>query len=457
MGPEFWTLDKPTKLKKCSEFKTPPCDPAPTDGCCAVIPCSYCLTWTPANKPPQYGTAIFNGTSWTGTVGGKAFVAFWEVGYKSGQCEFVVTWGGVEVYRVDCYGGQSCRDSSDSVEVLAIYPATSGNLKWQKILHRPLEYVHDSYTYCHERFCGGCECSCASLCATFIGAAPSCCQLKFNMPDVSYPCDGPTWTGSGMCGGVLRTVTLSLSQREYDGACILSGSVNSTTLEPFVLNACVGWTAAWILYDGSSLKVECDPCDCDTTANACVNGCCWPHIINAQYPCGYPLPVPWQISAPGCGSIDGATGSFAHTAVAVKGVCGPCSDSAEVGAGQVHGVLKTQMGSYCTDTPCAINVVMLLECDDSGAPSPLNSCCSGFRLWVGTSVRFAGWDGTKPPGGSSGYYWIKVLPSSCSCSPLAMIFNVTLTPDCATKYLDGPCKDQPTCCTPFCTGFTVTI
>jgi len=454
MGPEFWTPDKPTKLKKCSEFVSPACNPIPTDGCCAVIPCSYCLTWTLYGKPPQYGTALFNGTAWTGTVGGKAFVAFWEVGYVSGECEYVVTFGGTEVYRVNCYGGQSCRDSSDFAEAY-IYP-DNGTLKWDKILHRPLEYEVDYYTNCREHFCGNCECSCASLCATLIG--PDCCEVRFLMPDVSYPCDGPTWTGSGMCGATLKTAAISLYKREYDGACMLSGSVNGQSLDDLVLSACVGWTAAWTLYDGTYLRVVCDECECNTDADSCVSGCCWPRGVNDLYPCGFNIPIPFEISAPGC-SLNGVADEFTPVVADTQGTCGSCGAAPAVFVGTNNGVLKVEVPGfpYCNDTPCGMPVWLALVCDDTESAGALDACCGKFRLWVGTSERMAGWDGTGPSGGSSDLYWVKFAPSSCSCDPLAAVFDVTLVLDCQTFFTSGPCIGQPTCCNPICASFTVTI
>jgi hypothetical protein len=454
MGPEFWKPDKPSKLKKCSEFISPACNPVPTDGCCAVIPCSYCLTWDPYTGSTLYGTAEWTGTGWSGTVGGAAFVGYWEVGYASGECEFVVTLNGDEVYRVDCYGGQSCRDSSDSVD--AEIGGITGTLTWQKILHRPLEYVADPESYCVTHFCGECECACNMLCATLIGA--DCCELRFVMSDVSYPCDGPEWYGSGMCGDTLYEATVRLTRRDYDGACIIGGDVNGEALDETELSACIGWTMTWTLYDGTSLRVVCDVCDCDVTGDNCTGGCCWPRLVNDLYPCGVNIPVPFEISAPGC-DLDGTSGEFTPVSVDAQGTCGSCGAAPPVNIGPTLGVLKVPVPGfgYCNDTPCGIEIYMVLECDDTSSAGALDACCGKFRLWIGTDERMVGWDGTAPLGGSASLYWIKFAPSSCSCDPLAAVFDVSLVLDCPTTFTDGPCVGEPTCCDPICSSFTLTI
>jgi hypothetical protein len=455
MGPEFWKPDKPSRLKKCSEFVSPACNPVATEGCCAVIPCSYCLTWDPYTGSTVYGTAEWNGTGWTGTIAGRAFVGFWEVGYESGECEFVVTLSGTEIYRVDCYGGQSCRDSSDSVATTIA--EITGTLTWTKILHRPLEYEIDADTYCVRHFCGSCECSCLTLCATIIGA--DCCETRFLMSDVSYPCDGPEWYGSGMCGVTPYEATIRLTRRDYDGACILSGSVNGAELDEVELTACIGWTYTWTLYGGDVITVVCDDCDCDTTV-ACATGCCWPTETSDLYPCGYRIAIPFEISAPGC-DIDGLADVFPATGVGIAGPCGGCdpigsgsdTPTATLGSINVEGP-----GSYCMDTPCNMDIELRLVCEDGASVYGLDECCGGFRLWVGTSVRMVGWDGTAPSGGSSLLYWIKFAPTSCSCDPIAMIFEVSLVADCPEVWVGGGCDGLPkACCEPFCSAFTVTI
>ena len=459
MGPEFWKPQVSTHLKKCSEFHDPTCGQPITDGCCAVIPCSYCLLWTPYTGTVEKGTATDGSTGWTGTIAGVEFHAYWEVGYASGVCEFVVTLAGVEIYRQDCYGGQQCRDSSDSV--VTTIATHSGTLTWTKILHRPLEYVVDSTTHCRKHFCGTCECTCTALCATLVLPTASCCTVTFNMPDVSYPCDGPVWSATAVCNGHSYPVTLSLIDGGSYG-CELGGTFNGTTLTPVILSSCTGWTATFVLYDGTTLTVVCDDCNC-TVIPACSEGCCWPYTVTAQYPCGYPLPVPFEITAPGC-DLNGQTGTFTNSALGAHGSCGTCAGGGAPLPFNTIGTLRVEAPGhgYCLTTPCGISLTLYLEClDTSSVAYGQNACCGKLRLWVGSTVRLAGWDGTAPATGSSALYWNHYAPTSCSClgggAGFSAIFAVSLVGDCATSFTSGPCVGLPTCCTPVCSGFTLTI
>jgi hypothetical protein len=457
MGPEYWNLSRTTKLKKCSERKSESCDTTETDGCCAVIPCSYCLTWVPEEGGSQYGTAEFSGTAWSGTVASAAFLGYWE--RVEGVCYFVVTLDGVEIYRKDCYDGQSCRDSTDSAP--ATIDEITGTLFWDRVEHRPLEYVINE-DGCTTWFCNECECSCKTLCATLVTASPGCCRVKFRMIDVSYPCDAPMWSAETECNSVAYDVVVTLSRREYDGQCMIGGTINGNTLEAVELNACIGWTAVLTAADGTSLSVECDTCDCESSD--CTTGCCWPLAFDEQYPCGYRIPVPFEIDAPGC-SIDGFTGEFTPTGLATRGTCGECGSVPAVQIGILTGVKKVPVPGlgYCNDTPCGVDLELMLACDDGETqPYGTEECCGKMRLWVGTSQRMAGWDGTSPSGGSTNRYWIKVAPSSCSClsdsGGITAIFDVALTLDCPEVYPDGGCVGLPKdCCDPICAGFTVVI
>lgn len=260
MGPEFWKLDKPSKLKKCSEFVSPACDTVPTDGCCAVIPCSYCLTWVPYGADTEYGTAEFDTDGWYGNINDVLFHGYWEVGYETGVCEFVVVLNDVEIYRNDCYGGQSCRDSSDSAEATIGYD--TGTLTWTKILHRPLEYVVDPDTHCRKHFCGSCECSCECLCVTI---------TEYNGPtttgeicDVSYDCDGPVWEGT--VGDYV--LSLALGRDVYD-ECIITATVDGIEQPSVSVSGCNSMSGTITLEDGTTIFVRCKVCDCSVSRICC--------------------------------------------------------------------------------------------------------------------------------------------------------------------------------------------
>ena len=102
MPPRYLRRASPTRLKPCQERTFEACETAPTDQCCGVIPCKLCLEWEVYGDPIAYGSADFGTSSWTGTVGGGAFVAYWERNYLTDECEFVVTFDGEEVYRATC-------------------------------------------------------------------------------------------------------------------------------------------------------------------------------------------------------------------------------------------------------------------------------------------------------------------------------------------------------------------
>lgn len=254
MGAQFWQPQVSTHLKKCSEFVSPACDPVQTDGCCAVIPCSYCLSWAVYGSDTVYGTAAFATDGWYGTIAGAEFRGYWEVGYDSGECEFVVTLDGVEVYRNDCYGGQSCRDSSDSAET-NIYP-DDGTLTWTKVEPRSLEYVVDPDTNCRTHFCGGCECSCDCLCVEIIDSTGV--PIRGEICDVSYPCDGPVWEGT--VGYYVLSMALG---RDIYGECILTATVDGVAQDPVYVTGCANMSATIDLYGVSRISVFCKTCGCD--------------------------------------------------------------------------------------------------------------------------------------------------------------------------------------------------
>lgn len=77
MGPEYWKPGVPTALKKCSERVSNSCTDE-TDGCCAVIACSYCLEWNPDYGQTVKGFATFFGTYWSGSVAGATWIGRWE-------------------------------------------------------------------------------------------------------------------------------------------------------------------------------------------------------------------------------------------------------------------------------------------------------------------------------------------------------------------------------------------
>ena len=260
MGPNFWTPDKPSKLKKCSEFTVGACDTVKTDGCCGVIECTFCLTFE-GTESTQYGVAEFATDGWIGTIAGVTFYAFWQRNYQTGECEFVVELDNVEVYRMDCYGGQSCRDSSDSAAVTIDYE--DGTLSWTKKEPRPLEYIKDPVTHCTSHFCGTCECTCECMCVT-VSDHYGFPIYNGEICDVSYPCDGPVWEGT--VGDYV--LSLALGRDQY-GECIITATVDGQEQAPVSAAGCANLTAEITLADGSIITVRCKSCTCNTDALCC--------------------------------------------------------------------------------------------------------------------------------------------------------------------------------------------
>jgi hypothetical protein len=173
-----------------------------------------------------------------------------------GVCEFVVELDEVEVYRNDCYGGQSCRDSSDSTGVTIGYD--TGTLRWTKQLFRPLEPGPDPETGCTTWFCGDCHCTCKCLCVTI--TEPDGTILRGEICDVSYSdCDAPQWAGT--VGG--RSISLTLDRDQYTGECIIGGSIGGEDADWVAVAGCQDLAASLTLGDYTTVAVACKECSCE--------------------------------------------------------------------------------------------------------------------------------------------------------------------------------------------------
>lgn len=257
MGPEYWKPDKPTRLKKCDEFVVGNCN-TPTDGCCAVVACMYCLEFVPYSGDTEYGRASFVTSGWEGTIAGAVFTAYWEVGYESGECEFVVLLDDYEVYRKSCYEGQNCRDSSDFADVTLGYD--EGVLTWTKKEARPLEYVIDSETGCRTWFCGTCECSCTCLCVV-VTDGYGIVQARGEICDIAYPCDGPVWEGT--VGDYELSIALGRGGYGYStDTCVIFPTVNGYAQTEATATGCGSMSASIELDDGTTIAFTCKVCDC---------------------------------------------------------------------------------------------------------------------------------------------------------------------------------------------------
>ena len=245
-----------TKLKACSEFTVEACDLAPADQCCGALPCTLCLELETYADGISYGTATFGGSSWTGTVGGLAFVSYWERNYLTDDCEYVVTLDGEEVYRATCYEGASCRDPGGSVGVTISYD--EGTLTWAKHEPRPLALVVDPDTGCNDFFCGTCRCSCSTLCVTITRDYGGFTFWTGELADISYPCDAPVWEGT--VGPYALSFALG---RDAYGECIVTPTVDGVEGSA-VSGAGCGSISIYLDLDAdTSLVATCKQCCCN--------------------------------------------------------------------------------------------------------------------------------------------------------------------------------------------------
>jgi hypothetical protein len=261
MPPRYLRKASPDRLKHCQERTFEACDNEPTDQCCGVIPCKLCLEWETYEGGIEYGSAEFGTASWTGTVGGGSFVAYWERDVYSNECEFVVNFDGEEVYRSDCYGGASCRNPAGEVAALIGYE--EGTLRWSVYQPRELALIDDPETGCRDFFCGTCRCTCDCLCVTITETDGNIIQGE--LCTASYPCDAPVWEGT--LG--YYDLSIALGRDEYTADCIITLIANGEEPEPVFVTGCADMSASVTLYDGTIISVACKQCACVEPANTC--------------------------------------------------------------------------------------------------------------------------------------------------------------------------------------------
>jgi len=443
MGAKFFQIGTSGQLRKCSERRSDSCDPLETDGCCAVIPCDYCLEFETYDGI-QYGTATFSASGWAGRIAGAAFFGFWERGYKSGTCEFVVTLNEVEIYRISCYHGQTCRDSSDEAGVTIEYE--SGILRWIKQEFKPLPYRIDEVTGCTVYFCGDCECTCECLCVTLTNVYGI--SSRGELCGTLYPCADASWAGT--VGG--REISLALSHDIY-GECVLVSIIDGVEEAVTSVEVCKAISATISLSNGDVLSVTCKLCSCDL--GDCEIGCCLPiEYDNPLYPGGSLKPLPFDLT--GCGTTLSGTFRPLEPGTLSMGSCGPCGTYTGDFAGLVNGTLKIESGMTCMDTPCSVGICLVLECVE---PSSAD-CCSGIRLWIGSTGTLEGGTADGPSFSIGGCgSWKLVSPSSCTCdAETGIIAEFSISIQLVhVDYTTGPCIGQPTSCTIVCENLTLSI
>ena len=255
-------------LVKCNERFVNQCDPGPTDLCCTVIPCEFCLRWDIYGQDSVFGHAQFfpDHNMWLGEVPGVSlFQAYWERDVY-GVCVFRVFFG-YEISSDKKIVEITCQDPSGTADVTLDYD-TSGTLTWTKRVFRPLQITE--VEGCTRHFCGNCECTCEELCVVLTMPVEygSLLSRVFRgvFADVSYMdnCQPPNW-----CGVLIEEFgyqelqgCLELSRDTYTGECLISGYVDGLYLEPITIGDCKTISAAWLEYDGTEVSVSCKKCGC---------------------------------------------------------------------------------------------------------------------------------------------------------------------------------------------------
>lgn len=267
MPSRYLRRSSPDRLKPCSERMIDVCDTETADGCCGVIPCKLCLEWETYDGLSK-GSSNIGTSSWTGTVGGLAFVSYWERNYESGECEYIVTLEGEEVYRATCYEGASCRDPSGEVAVSIQY--LEGTLRWSKYDDRELPLIDDPDTGCRDFFCGNCRCSCHAVCVDVSEVIYSDFTDTYSgeLQDVSYSdCDPPVWAGT--VGNF--DISLALGRDAY-GQCIVTPTIDGNEQSPVQVTGCADMSGTVELEDGTTFSFRCKQCDCATVVGDCICG-----------------------------------------------------------------------------------------------------------------------------------------------------------------------------------------
>jgi len=285
MPPRYLKRSSPTRLKPCQERTFETCNTIATDGCCGAVNCKLCLVWA-GYLGTDYGSADFATSSWTGTVGGISFVSYWERN-ESGECEYVVIFGGYEVYRATCYEGASCRNPAGEVETTV--GTETGTLSWSVYEPRELELIDDPETGCRDFLCDSCRCSCDCLCVVITEYGGD--VIRGEICDIAYSCDPPTWAGA--VGYYELSLTLG---RDQYGNCIITPTVDGVEMDAVAAPGCGSMAATITTPGGDTIAVSCKRCSCDEAeeygpCSPCPEGTLYPCLVDISFP-GLGVTVP---------------------------------------------------------------------------------------------------------------------------------------------------------------------
>ena len=286
LGARKWHQDK-APIQTCEEMLIPGCEyESPTDACCKIGPCKFCLYWEVYGETDDTGTAAWSGTEWFGRAGGINFTAY--IAKVDDVCKFIVELNSVEVYSVELCGygeSETCRSLDGSVEYTNVgsYTSEEGTFRWEKkTVHELQKRLGDnsygSVQHCARPFCGDpgeCECTCDELCVTVsVEGGDECTGL---IPQTGTFCGGkltaPEWSGDIACvpSGDTITATVTLGRDEYTDDCILYGGVVGSiggdsvdlNLEETTVSGCESLSASWVIsvgYVDYFITVKCADC-----------------------------------------------------------------------------------------------------------------------------------------------------------------------------------------------------
>jgi hypothetical protein len=290
MPPRYLRRASSTRLKPCQERTFEACNTTAHDGCCGVTPCRICITWD-AYGDPQIGSSDFGTSSWTGDVAGIDFQAYWQRNHESGECEFIVIFNSVEVYRATCYEGANCRNPEGSASATVNYDG--GTLSWRVYEPRELQLIDDPDTGCRTHFCDNCRCSCECLCVTLTEYGGSVTQGE--LCDVNYDCDAPLWVGS--IGDYALEIALD---RDQYGNCIITLTADGNARPPVSAPGCSQMSSSVTMPNGDVFDIRCKQCGCDDGVYACCGGIPLPRVLYADVisPPNGPAPVYECYNAP---------------------------------------------------------------------------------------------------------------------------------------------------------------
>ena len=377
MPPRYLRKQYPTRLKPCQERSIDTCDTEPTDSCCGVIPCKLCLEWQ-TYSGTVYGHADFGTSTWSGSVGGGTFTAYWQRNYLSGECEFIVFFNEEEVYRAACYEGASCRNPAGSADAVIGYE--EGTLRWSVYEPRELELIDDPETGCRDFFCDECRCTCERLCVDVseVIAYDFVDTYSGEIANTAYQCDPPVWEGT--VGNF--DLSLALARDEY-GRCVIVPTVDGVEQAPVLAPGCANMTSTIVLEGGSQISVRCKLCDCAETIGDCI--------------CGRPLgPTVTLLWSSGNGTHGSAPREFTLTYGTVNEpqiTCSPYPPGTfPAYSGSVSGTFPLPMGGTRTDT---LYVMMV--------------CCIGCPTCV-----YYRWQGTMDAGDDT-WNLTYILTQDCNC------------------------------------------